>query len=57
MTQCPAQTGPVWKTGGEPCGCILPEGHETSPDIRERDHECSCGAWWVDSIRRDRQPA
>lgn len=46
---CPAQTGPVWKLGGEPCGCTLPEGHP-------REHECSCGSWWVNSVRVDRQP-
>jgi hypothetical protein len=43
---CPAQTGPVWDFGGEPCGCMLLEGHSG-------DHECDCGSWWVDSIRRD----
>lgn len=50
MTACPAQTGPVWKLGGEPCGCSLPQGHEG-------DHECSCGSWWVDAVRRDTRPA
>jgi hypothetical protein len=45
---CPAQTGPVWKVDGEPCGCTLPKGHT-------QDHECSCGSWWVDSIRRDKE--
>jgi hypothetical protein len=44
---CPAQTGPVWKLGGEPCGCVLPEGHDG-------DHTCSCGSWFIDSVRRDR---
>lgn len=43
---CTAQTGPVWKCGGERCGCVLAAGHDG-------DHECSCGSWWVDSIRRD----
>lgn len=47
---CPAQTGPVWKDGGEPCGCVLPADH----DVTKTDHQCSCGAWWVDSVRRDR---
>jgi len=56
MTPCPAQTGPVWKTGGEVCGCVLSAGHETSPDVHERDHVCDCGAWWIDADRRD-QPA
>ena len=57
---CPLQTGPAWKDDGEPCGCILAEGHELLPTgqtidgIEARDHRCSCGAWWVDSIRRDR---
>lgn len=45
--RCPAQTGPVWKADGEPCGCTLAPGHEG-------DHLCGCGAWWVDSVRRDR---
>ena len=45
---CTAQTGAVWKLDGEPCGCNLADGHEG-------DHECSCGSWWVDSIRRDKE--
>lgn len=59
---CPAQTGPVWKLGGEPCGCVLPADHiDRSADelingICVRDHQCSCGAWWVDEIRRDNNP-
>jgi hypothetical protein len=57
--KCPAQTGPIWKLGGEPCGCILDEGHVDLPadvlinGLGARDHQCSCGSWWVDSIRRD----
>jgi hypothetical protein len=43
---CRAQTGPVWKLDGEPCGCMKTVGHAD-------DHECSCGSWWVDSIRTD----
>jgi hypothetical protein len=55
---CIAQTGPVWKLGGEPCGCRLPAGHETEPPhpidgIDSRTHQCDCGSWWSDSIRRD----
>jgi hypothetical protein len=46
--RCPAQTGPVWKCGGEPCGCILPADHP-----KDQDHQCDCGAWWIDSVRRD----
>ena len=45
---CTAQTGAVWKLDGEPCGCNLTDGHGG-------DHECSCGSWWVDSIRRDKE--
>jgi len=48
---CPAQTGPAWKLGGEVCGCVLAEGHENLTDTRY--HECDCGSWWSDSIRRD----
>lgn len=45
---CPAWSGPVWKSGGETCSCILSEGHlDTNPF-----HECDCGAWWSDSCRR-----
>lgn len=56
---CPARTGPIWKLDGEACGCTLPEGHENEPPtlingIGSRDHQCGCGSWWVDSIRRDR---
>lgn len=57
---CPARTGPIWKLDAETCGCVLPEGHELLPlgqaidGIEARDHQCDCGAWWVDSIRRDR---
>jgi len=60
MQACTAQTGPIWKLGGEPCGCTLPEGHENAPigettnGITSRDHQCDCGSWWVDEIRRDR---
>jgi hypothetical protein len=60
LPTCPAQTGPVWKDDAEVHGCILPEGHELLPlgqtinGIEARDHRCSCGAWWVDSIRRDK---
>lgn len=59
---CTAQTGPIWKLGGESCGCYLPAGHEQLPAGQEingidaRDHQCSCGSWWVDSLRVDRRP-
>lgn len=55
---CHAQTGPVWKLGVEPCGCRLSDGHENEPPhkidgIDSRTHQCDCGSWWSDSIRRD----
>lgn len=58
---CPAQTGPVWKLGGERCGCRLPAGHEDIEPpveidgINSHTHQCDCGSWWSDSIRRDRE--
>lgn len=46
---CTAQTGPIWKNDGEPCGCTV----EVGPDgTHDGDHMCSCGAWWVDRARR-----
>jgi hypothetical protein len=56
--RCTAQTGPVWKLDGESCGCDLPAGHETEPPhqidgIDSRDHQCGCGSWWVNEVRRD----
>lgn len=44
LPACPDQVGPIWKLGGETCGCVLPAGHGT-------DHECSCGAWWAPEAR------
>ena len=60
--RCPAQTGPIWKLDGEPCGCVLSAGHETRPrhdidGIDSRDHQCDCGSWWTDSIRKDQDHA
>lgn len=46
MTTCEAQTGPIWKLGGEPCGCTVPA---SAPHVT---HRCSCGTWWDDSCRR-----
>jgi hypothetical protein len=59
MLLCPAQTGPIWKLDGEVCGCTLPAGHESLPPEETingapaPDHQCGCGAWWVDEIRQD----
>jgi len=41
---CTERCGPIWKLGGETCGCVLPASHLDDP---LSDHECSCGAWWV----------
>jgi len=41
---CGATTGPVWKAGGEVCGCTEPKGHEAA-DVW---HKCPCNSWWVD---------
>ena len=37
---CLAHTGPIWKLGGEPCGCVLPADHSPAAD-----HRCDCGKW------------
>lgn len=36
---CTAHTGPIWKLGGESCGCTRPDGHDGV-------HVCTCGSWW-----------
>jgi hypothetical protein len=62
IEDCPAQTGPIWKLGGEPCGCRLHAGHETEPPydiegISSRTHQCDCGSWWSDVLRKDAHSA
>lgn len=43
---CHKQIGPIWKLGGQICGCMLPVDHVDNPTS---DHECSCGSWWCDA--------
>jgi hypothetical protein len=48
--RCGKWVGPVWKTGGETCVCKLRADHADGQF--GADHECNCGAWFVDSVAR-----
>ena len=50
--QCRARTGVIWKLGGEICSCVRLPGHPEAGHRAGDDHECSCGAWFVDSVVR-----
>jgi hypothetical protein len=44
---CRKWVGPVWKLGGETCVCKLRADH--SDGQFGADHECTCGAWFIDA--------
>lgn len=50
--KCSKWVGPVWKLGGETCVCKLEADH--SDGQLGSDHECSCGAWFVDTVASDK---
>jgi hypothetical protein len=45
---CRKWVGPVWKLDGETCVCKLRVDHADGQF--GGDHECECGAWFVDSV-------
>lgn len=48
---CRKWVGPVWKLDGEACVSKLLADH--SDGRFGVDHECECGAWFVDSVAHD----
>lgn len=48
-----------WRIRGLwPRRCTHPASHDPEPPhqidgIDSRTHQCDCGSWWADSIRRD----
>jgi hypothetical protein len=51
MVKCRKWVGPIWKLDGETCVCTLNKDH--SGGQFGEDHECSCGAWFVDSVAKE----
>lgn len=50
---CGSRCGPIWKLDGEVCVCVEPAGHvERQDSTFGADHLCSCGAWFVDSVKQ-----
>lgn len=47
---CRKWVGPIWKLDGETCVCKLRADH--SDGQFGADHECSCGAWFVDAVAK-----
>lgn len=45
---CRKWVGPIWKLDGETCVCKLQADH--SDGQFGADHECTCGAWFVDAV-------
>lgn len=45
---CSKWVGPIWKLDGETCVCRLLADH--SDGRYGADHECDCGAWFVDEV-------
>jgi len=50
-TLCRKWVGPIWKLDGETCVCKLLADHSNAKF--GTDHECECGAWFIDADARE----